>query len=94
MSTLQKPFKKCYDMPPGMDVCVSYEMFLRHIIAGRAVGVVPIIQPDGIRGTYVYSGETPDRAVKHKTPNDPSGWGVEMVTKAREKARAAGCKTT
>ena len=79
-------------MPPGQDVCVSYQMFMRHVEAGRAVGVVPIIQPDGTRGTYVYSGEVPDKPkAEYDSPNDPSGWGVEMVIKARQKAENAGC---
>lgn len=86
-----KKFRRRYDMPPGQDVCVAYQMFMSHVAVGRAVGVVAVVLPDGSRGTYVYSGEVPDRtAAKHKSPNDPSGWGVEMTIKAKKKAKEAG----
>lgn len=89
-------FQKRLDMPEGMDVCVSYEMFMRHVNEGRAVGITAITREDGSPGTYIYSGELSyGKPPKLEDKNDPDGWKhncVRMVVGARIAALKAGCR--
>lgn len=79
---------KYLDMPVDNDANKAYAEMLSHIERGRSVAIVPVKQPNGKPGVYIYSAKPESEISLANTFHHCT----RMVLDARQAAAADNCK--